>query len=81
VLVRLFTDANGGNNAVSVNCTGTEKAVGGGGATVGSGDMEETLPLTGGVPSTAGQTPNGWRVEYNGNAVSDDVTVYALCVP
>jgi hypothetical protein len=81
VAVRLFTDTSGGNNAISVSCNAGERATGGGGDSTGIGDLELSVPLTGGSISTAGQTPNGWRVQYNGNFAFDDVTAYVLCAP
>jgi hypothetical protein len=81
VVVRLFTDTSGGSDPVSVSCNAGERATGGGGDTVGLGDIALSAPLTGASISTAGQTPDGWRVEYNGNLFTDDVTAYVLCAP
>ena len=63
----------------TVNCAAGDIATGGGGhvTTVGGTNQElrRSAPITGGVLSTANQTPNGWLAHSN-----QTFTVYVVCL-
>ena len=80
--------------SLDVSCSGSEKAVGGGFNVVdpdgnqGAMTGVSSLPLTNGIPSVAGETPNGWRATAQGQCNNPNdpdfkctYTVYVICIP
>jgi hypothetical protein len=85
-VVRRVTSSGQGFVTAIANCTGAEKAVGGGMGHLSSGfagDVQavESFPLTDGVGSQTGQTPNGWAATAYFGPDTGTVFAYVLCAP
>jgi hypothetical protein len=81
VTVHTNTGANG-TTTVDVQCSGTEKAISGGGSNTQNKGLEASIPITsGGVPAANGGTnAHGWRVIASVTG-ANSITTYVLCVP
>ncbi len=68
-----------GSASASVTCAPGAVATDGGGSSSGGQGLKGSIPLTGGSPSTAAQTPDGWRVDFGTVGGADVVSVFAVC--
>jgi hypothetical protein len=69
------------DDAVREVDVGPAEAERGGGQQTGGGAsvFNSSVPLTAGVVSTSGQTPDGWRVTWTGGNTGTAWTVFAIC--
>jgi hypothetical protein len=85
-----LTVSGGGVNNVNVLCPSGDYAVSGGYRTAGTGvsssgvqafpDIVSTFPTSGGVPTTTGETPDGWRFDAGNSALNEHAAdVWVVC--
>ena len=76
---------NNSDSGAPVSCNPNERATGGGASVPAFNNspflkLEQSEPLTNGVPSANGQTPNGWLSAIeNTTGASQNVTFYVVC--
>jgi hypothetical protein len=77
-VVRIGSGTIDGGN-VDKSCNAGETATGASATTAAVGEGLNLTPLTGGVPTVDGGTPDGWRATNSNQGSGDLVTLYVVC--